>query len=881
MRYLVTAILALAAGLPAAAEGGPLYLDRDWRVRSAAEVTGSGEALSQPGVDVSAWYGTSVPKTVLAALVDNGVYPDPYYGLNMKSIPGYQDGLWLVQKEDSPFRNPWWYRVEFDVPRDATDPYYTLHFDGINYEANIWLNGKLLAGRDQVIGMFRRFEFPVTELLVQGGKNALAVEIIPPGLLQGRVPHTKQVEATTGWDDHNPQPPDMNMGIWQPVYLRRQGPVSIRHPYVESDLDLPGLAQARLTVSAWLRNNTAAPLDCVLSGAIEDRAFAQPVSLAPNETREVFFRPEEFKLLVVDAPRVWWPHPAGKQDMYRLELRADVKEVLSDEAATGFGIRDITTEMNDNDWRAYRVNGRNILIRGGAWMTSDMLLNLEASRYDALVRYAREANFNMLRSEGFSIRETDTFYDACDRYGVMATQQIFGRSIPDETLAVACLEDTLLRIRNHPSLAHFLGHDETFPTETLDAAYRGLLEKHRIRRTYQPHSGTFNIITRAKTGGTRTGTRELWTYAGPTHYFWAKERKFDSAWGFAQSGGIGGILAARDSIRQMMPADKLWPVEENETWSFHTVLQGATYFDAVYKAMERGYGKAEDFDDFCSKLYAMNYNSARGMFEAYARHKYDALGITTWKYDAAWPAALTWQYVDWYKRATAAYYGAKKACSPLHALYAPDDGGMYVVNSYYEPRNDLTLDHAVYAMDGTKHAEGTVTVSVEADGRTRAASFEAPEAAGDPYFLRLELRDEKGVPLSNNVYWLSRTPDVPGKSGETREDIFYTEPKSAADFTALNALPEANVTAVPSGEGDTLAFELKNDSPNVAFQLELALVDPETGLETAPVYWSDNFLTLFPGETRVISASYDAPQEKALQLRTQGYNIPKSLLPMP
>ena len=246
------------------------------------------------------------------------------------------------------------------------------------------------------------------------------------------------------------------------------------------------MAQARLTVSAWLRNNTGAPVECSLSGAIEERTFAQPVTLAPNETREVFFKPEDFKILVVDAPRVWWPHPVGKQELYRLELKAGVQGALSDTAATNFGIRDISTYINEEDWRGYRVNGHNILIRGGAWMTQDMLLNLDTGRYDALVRYAREANLNMLRSEGFSIRETDTFYDLCDQYGVMVTQQIFGRSIPDEKLAIACLEDTLLRIRNHPSLAHFLGHDETFPTDTLDAAYRGLLEKHRIGRAPAP-----------------------------------------------------------------------------------------------------------------------------------------------------------------------------------------------------------------------------------------------------------------------------------------------------------------------------------------------------------------------------------------------------------
>ncbi len=268
--------------------------------------------------------------------------------------------------------------------------------------------------------------------------------------------------------------------------------------------------------------------------------------------------------------------------------------------------------INDEGWRLFKVNGKNILIRGGAWMTSDMMLRLSPDRYDALVRYAKEAGFNMLRSEGFSIRETDEFYAACDKYGIMVTQQIFGRSIPDENLAVACVKDMMLRIRNHPSLVHFLGHDETFPTPTLDKAYRDLIAKYIPDRTYQPHSGAFNVKDRFKTGGTRTGTLQLWTYAGPAHYYTHKK---DGAWGFAQSGGIGGITASLESIKRMMPETDWWPPLKSPSWSLHTVIQGGGYFDDLLKALDAKYGAPKDIDDFAMTAHVMNYESARGMFE--------------------------------------------------------------------------------------------------------------------------------------------------------------------------------------------------------------------------------------------------------------------------
>jgi exo-1,4-beta-D-glucosaminidase len=223
MRTLSLALTMLALASLAHAGAAVLPLAQDWRLQSSADVGNDGAALSAPGVDTTAWYPTSVPRTVLAALVDNQVYPDPFYGLNLKQIPGYRDELWLVMPEDSPFRNPWWYRTTFTPPADWAGKHITLHFDGINYEANIWLNGALVAGKDTVRGMFRRFEFPVSAQVKLGAENVLAVEIIPPGLVEDKNYNTKQIEATTGWDDHNPQPPDLNMGLWQGVSLRAQG----------------------------------------------------------------------------------------------------------------------------------------------------------------------------------------------------------------------------------------------------------------------------------------------------------------------------------------------------------------------------------------------------------------------------------------------------------------------------------------------------------------------------------------------------------------------------------------------------------------------------------------------------------------------------------
>lgn len=871
------------AGFPClAADSSSLPLRDNWRLQSAAVVEQPGAKISTAGFKPDGWYPISVPTTVLAALVANKVYPDPYYGLNLKSIPGYREGRWLAMPAGSPFRATWWYRTEFDLPALAADKQISLHFDGINYQADIWVNGKKIADRNAVIGMFRRFEFDITRVAEPGKKNYLAVAIVPPGQIPDIQYRTKQLEATTGWDDHNPQPPDMNMGIWQDVYVHTTGPVALKNPYVSAKLEIPALDLAHLSVSVDLVNKSSGDVRGELVGAIENIRFSQNVTLSPVNTRTITFKPGEFKQLNIRNPRVWWPHPVGKQELYNLNLTFRVNGKPSDSAKVRFGIREATSYVNQEGWRAYKINGRNILIRGGAWMTSDMLLRLSPKRYQALVRYAREANLNMLRSEGFSIRETGDFYNACDELGVMVTQQIFGRNIPDEKLAVANIEDMLLRIRNHPSLVHFLGHDETFPTPALDKAYQELIAKYTPERTYQPHSGAFDVKERFQTGATRTGTRELWTYAAPNHYYIKKD---DGAWGFAQSGGIGGVVSPMESMRRMMPREAMWPMW-TETWSFHTVIQGGHYFDALVKALDRRYGPPSGIDDFVTKAQALNYESARGMYEAYARNKYSATGITAWKYDAAWPASPTWQFVDWYLIAGGAYYGAKKACEPLHPQYSYDDHSIWVVNSFYKDFQGLKVSAQVYNFDLTEKYSKSATIDVDADGKTKAFVIEWPQDLTKAHLLKLKLTDNAGRAISDNLYWLSTVPDVPGTQGYTGnrepdsgERGFYINPKSTADFTGLARLPAVKLnvssTVQDHKKEKVVVVTVENPSKNLAFMVQLAVTKGQGGEEVAPTYWEDNYFSLLPGERKQVKATAAAEDIGAATpvVRVAGWNV--------
>src|SRR5512135_2442233 len=146
---------------------GKLLLRENWRLQPSTQVRGDGKAISTPGYRTVDWYSATVPSTVLAALVEEQVFLDPYYGLNLRSLPGAtnpigrEDFMVRPMPPESPFRSSWWYRTEFRIPPDFQDKTVWLHFGGVNYRSNVWLNGRQVASAAEMTGTWRTFEFDV------------------------------------------------------------------------------------------------------------------------------------------------------------------------------------------------------------------------------------------------------------------------------------------------------------------------------------------------------------------------------------------------------------------------------------------------------------------------------------------------------------------------------------------------------------------------------------------------------------------------------------------------------------------------------------------------------------------------------------------------
>ncbi len=619
IRYCTVCLLTVAATAPAAAQTARVSLDQGWTLQSSSKVTQPGDVLSRPGVDVAGWYKTSVPATVVAALVKSGEFPDPYFGMNLRSIPGttYPVGAQfanLPMPADSPFKTAWWYRKEFEIPAARAGRHFWLHFDGINYRANIWLNGRRLASSDETAGAYRRYELDVSGVAKAGATNVLAVEVTAP----------EPGDLGINWVDWNPTPPDKDMGVWGDVYLTDSGPLTVRHAHVITDLDVPALDRARLTITAEVANATATPASGTLRGRIGAIDFSQPVSLGAHEKKIVSFTPESVAGLTIRRPLVWWPYRMGPQNLYTLSLDLDANGRASDRAEVRFGIERMTSELTSEGHRLFRINGRPILIRGGGWAPDMLMRPKSPARLDAELRYTRDMGLNAIRLEGKL--ESDEFFDLADRYGILIMpgwcccdqwEKWDKWDAEDHRVGPASLRDQIYRLRNHPSVFVWLNGSDNPPPPDVERDYLTVLEE----LGWQKPIVSSATEKKAASGPSGVKMRGPYDYVPPS--YWLTDTKNGGAFGFATEIGPGGAVPPMESLRQMLPKDRLWPV--NEVWNFH--YGGGQFKDLKIftEALEARYGKATNAEDYARKAQAVAYEGERAMFEAYARNNYISL----------------------------------------------------------------------------------------------------------------------------------------------------------------------------------------------------------------------------------------------------------------
>jgi exo-1,4-beta-D-glucosaminidase len=865
---LVIAVSALFAEAPAE-QSGKLYLHGNWQVRSSCEVKAAGEQISAVGFDVTGWHRTDIPATVVGALVTDKTYQDPNYGANLKSLPGmdYSSKSFFANQDmpkDSPFRCSWWYRTEFMLPAEYEKKTNWLHFLGINYRANVWVNGQKVADAADVAGMFRTFEFNVTKFLHAGKPNSVAVEVFAPG----------KNDLGMTWVDWNPTPPDKNMGIWKEVFLTSSAEVSLRNPFVSWALDTE-YKTASLTISADVRNDSNQEMKGTLRAEVAGVEIRLPVELAASETKTVRFKPDQFPQLKLERPRLWWPYQMGEPYLYTAKISFESGGKVSDSASVQFGIRKVTSELTSLGYRLFKVNGRKVLIRGAAW-APDMLLRWSSLRLDADLNYVRDMGMNTIRLEGRIDREE--FFDKTDRLGILvmpgwtccdAWEMWKNWKAEQHKVAGESLRSQIQILRNHPSVFVWLYGSDNPPPAEVEKMYLGILKRLDWPNPSVSSASEQSAKVTGKSGVKMTGPYE---YVPPV--YWLADKKAGGAYGYNTETSPGPAIPTRESLERFIPKDHLWPIDD--VWNFHAGGERFTNVNVFTHGLNRRYGKASSLDDYERKAQAMAYDGQRAMFEAYGRNKYTATGVIQWMLNNAWPS-LIWHLYDYYLVPAGGYFGTKKACELVHVQYSYDNNSVAVVNGRYEPLKGMKVSAKIYNLDAKEKASREAAIDLSPDSTSRA--FELPKVDGltKTYFLRLQLHDAQGKLVSDNFYWLSTKPDV--LDWAKKKDTVYTPQAEFGDLTGLNNLPQVKLEVAATNQAEAgrglTQVTVRNPGDTLAFMVRLKITREKGGEEVTPIYWEDNYFPLLPGEQREVTARYDvsALEGKQAALVVDGFNI--------
>jgi len=882
-----------------------IELAENWKLISSKDLQVEGATISVATYNDERWYPIHrMPATVLEILQEDGVYTDLYNGKNLlEKVP--QD----LYKQD------WWYRTTFNAP---VNDFYTLEFKGINYRAEIWLNGEKIADNKQVAGMYAAHELAVTHWIKRGSQNVLAVKVTPEQLIQD----VTGVELADSWFDwlnwkyvgykgpkeKNPWQgvsfvPDRNAGIWKPVYLRATGNVLVNNPLVNTELSLAD-STARLTVYVNLHNLSAQPVNGMLRGTISRKGkpsifVEQFITLSPGENREAMFLPEKNPRLIVIHPDLWWPYTMGTPALYDLQLEFVQNEIISDDSRIRFGIRSIT-KHRDNDEHFpemgkggnfyLKVNGRDFLVRGGDY-TPDLLYRYDPEREADIVRYAKDLGINFLRWE--SKISSEHIIELADEQGIPI---MFGWMCcnqwekwdqwneEDHSVASQSLRSQILMLRPHASVFIWSNASDGLPPEQICQDYnRTLAELHWQNVVVN----TVSAFAKDANGnriwdGIRMEGPYCWR--PPSYWF---SGKYPATCGSTVEQGDNEQIPTLESLRKFIPEDKLWPI--NDTWFMHA---GAWAYNStlgnIQLALEKRYGASTGIEEFVRKAQLAHYENVRAQFESFA-----ACGWATHKMMAYWMLNSHWpsfygNLIDYFLSPGGVYFGAKKGLRPLSVVfdsYATGDNSqakIIVFNQTPEDVHGLRVRVRVYDLDGKIRDDRSANnIAVSYNGTNQVITLPRYPESSPVFFVRCQLFDETGKLVVDNTYWKSQKDD---DLGERANDIYMTlKQERWADMTALNTMPAVKVEIKAKqekvGEESHVAIRLHNPTTHIAFFERITISNAREGNEILPIEYNDNYVTVFPGETVEILGIVRKSTE-AHWVRLEGYNTPAISIPV-
>jgi mannosylglycoprotein endo-beta-mannosidase len=867
-------LLLLVAIKTASAQTG-YELNTGWKCKVSGAVKDNGELLSDPALPLTDWMPATVPGTVLTSQLNNKQIPDPFYGMNNKLIPD-------IYKTGRDYYTYWFVKdFKENIPKNGTQVYLNLR--GVNYSCNVFLNGRQLNEKLHS-GMFLRQSYNITKFLSKKGNNRLAIIVYPPDPVgnpnggqggDGTIARNVSIQYTAGWDWIQPIH-DRNTGIWDKVTIEKTGAVRITDPHVITLV--PGVRQpdgsqkpAIIQVSAQVKNATNKTVSGFLKYNLDGKPVSKKVTLKPGESQEVKLNDHALK-----NPKLWWPNGYGPQNLYHLNLQfVTALNKISDQKNIEVGVRQLTTEWNTHTQsRQINVNGQRVFIKGGNWIVSDEMLRFSNARYDAEVRFHHDMNLNLIRVWGGALVERPEFYAACDRYGILVFQDMWGsgdcngrwadkakledqatrRKYPDDhELYIRSIENQVKMIRNYASLAIWCGGNEiTQPDDILAAVRDTIMPKLDNTRWFVDFSNSLDMSKNEK-GQNGDGPYNI----QPISVFWAKKTyPFNSEVG---SMGINDY----ESLKRFIPAANMIMPEYNKTggrrerldsvWRYHTYIGYEDYIDK--------YGKPKDVKEFAEKAQLVNYDQYRALMEGFSSHMWDwYTGTIIWKTQNPW-TAMRGQMYDYYLDPNACLYGLHSGSAPVHVMYNPVDSAVSLINNTFVNLKQVTATVKLYSIAGKATPVTTLIKDLAPSDVMPLLSIKkeiAAAATDRGAFLALRLTDKNKKVISDNIYWLA------DKNGE---------------YSGLNeiAASKLNITAKRIAKGKIAVTLTNSQQAPVAFFNRVSLINPATKERLLPVFYSDNYVSVLPGEQKTVILEYKLPVNNP-KVSIRGWNLAEEMI---
>lgn len=856
-----------------------------WRMKRADQTGARSEDVSTSKISAESWLPAVVPGTVLNSLVYNKVYPEPYYGLNNKLESGLIPDIYQTGRDFYTY----WFRTEFNLDKKQYENKKTwLQVDGINYRAEIWLNGTMVKFMS---GMFIQDQIDITDYIRLDEKNILAVKVYPvdiPGTIKpkgeksfgangefqnggnGEIGKNVTQIMTVGWDfTFQDGIRDRNTGIWRDISIFTTGKTKLSHPFVKSELSKPDYAQSKQTISVEVsypnrlgqNKNEKVKVTGEIKG--ENIRFEKEISMFREEGREVVFSPEEFPQLIIKNPRLWWPVNKGKQNLYDLVLKTEVNGVVTDSITTRFGIREVTSTTDTPDQsRTFYINGKPLFIRGTNWLPENMLRTSDERTY-AELRYTAQSGVNFIRFWGGGISESDYFFQLCDELGILVWQEFWmsgdTKHPVDQELYLSNVASTVKRIRNHPSLAYYVSSNES--TEMPYA--KDLINLLDGTRGYQMQS---------ECDGVHDGSPYKQVNI-MSHYENTASDRGSRVDGFNPEYGAP-CLPTVECLREMMDEKDLWPINK-EVWDYSDG-NGFHLMTGLYADMTNEYGFSKNIDEFAEKAQfvgALNYKS---IWEVWNYNKLNygdryTSGFLFWYHNSPIRQVCSRMW-DWSLEPTAALYAAQNACEPLHPQFDYLKNTVSVVNDYYKSFTNYKVVAEVYDLNMKKIFSKEAPVNLPENGVVNDVfKIDFLQSATSIQFIKLKLLDQNNKQVGSNFYWRSNNKYAGAKT--------LTGPATAG-FQDIAKLGKTKIlvkqsTLVHSGK-HFINLDLKNTGNSISFFTQIQWLDA-AGKPVRPSFYTDNFICMMPGEQKKVQIETDLKNlpNAEYKLVVKGFNTDK------